>query len=366
MPDPTDQAVEIFNQALEARAQGDLERAESLCAQAIVFFQNVEGENSPDAANLLNVLASIREERSDYEGAIEAAQRAVNILDALGEDFSGDDAAHVRIEAWSRLGNVQRHLAHYAQAEAILKRALALAIEAFGEASDEASNARNNLGILYKYTGNFDAAKVLYETALQNIEQQFGREHISTASLYHNLGGLEHARGDFAAGEEPARKAWEIRVAAFGNNHPDALADAVAYAGVLDGLERYDESEKIYRDVLREYEKMYPAEHYEIAATLHNLGNVRFARGDYAEAETLMRRTLAIKEKLLGVEHPDTALSMNNLGVLLQAQGKNDEARTLFQRALEIFQATLDENHPQIQLARENLQATADDGRQTA
>ncbi len=347
MPDPTDHAVELFNQAMDFRAQGDLERADNLCAQAIEIFQNAEGKNSPDAANLLNVLASIRDERGDYDGAIGAAQRATNILDALGDDFSGDDAAHVRIEAWSRLGNLQRHLARYPEAEIILKRALALAIEAFGEASDEASNARNNLGILYKYTGKFDDAKILYETALKNIEQEYGREHISTASLYHNLGGLEHARGDFVAGEEPARKAWEIRANALGANHPDALADAVAYAGVLDGLERYDESEKIYRDVLAEYEKIYSAEHYEIAAVLHNLGNVRFARGDYAEAEMLMQRTFAIKQKLFGDEHPDTALSMNNLGVLLQAQGKNDAAREMFQRALEIFQTSLGEEHPQ-------------------
>lgn len=359
MPAPTDHAVEVFNQAIESRAQGDLERAENLGAQAVEIFQDTEGVNSPDAANLLNVLASIRDERGDYDSALEAAQRAVNILDALGENFSGDDAAHVRLEAWSRLGNLQRHLARYPEAEIILKRALTFAVETFGEASDEASNARNNLGILYKYTGKFDDAKILYETALANIEREYGHEHISTASLYHNLGGLEHARENFAAGEKPARKAWEIRAKHLGETHPYALADAVAYAGVLDGLERYDDSEKIYRYVLREYEQIYPAGHYEIAALVHNLGNVRFMRGDYAEAETLMRRTLAIKQKLFDAEHPDTALSMNNLGVLLQAQGKHDDARALFERALEIFQAALGAEHPQTQMARENLKEVA-------
>lgn len=356
MDDRTDQAVELFEHALGARAQGDWARAEQLCLAAIGIFQEVEGESSPDAANLLNALTHWREERSDYQGAIDAAERATAILDALGEDFSGEDAAHLRIEALSNLGNLHRQLARYPEAETILKRALALAIETFGEASDEASNARNNLGILYKYTGKFQEAKILYETALKDIEAQAGVEHISTASLYHNLGGLEHARGNFAAGEAPARKAWEIRRKHLGENHPDALADAVAYAGVLDGLERYDESEKIYRDVLVQYERIYGAEHYEIAAVLNNLGNVRYALGDYAEAEALMRRTLALKEKLLGVEHPDTALSMNNLGVLLQAQGKGKEARGLFQRALEIFRSSLGDQHPQTQMARENLQ----------
>lgn len=357
MSDPTDAAVEIFEQALLARREGDLARAQSLCTRAIEIFQTAGGENSPDTANLLNMLAAIRNERGDYAGAIDAAQRAVNILDTLGDAFSGADAAMLRLEALGRLGDVERHLAQYALAETHLKRALDFAVETFGEASDPASRARNDLGILYKHTGNFDEARLLYDTALANLEREFGREHLATASLYHNLGGLEHARGDFAAGEAPARRAWEIRKKALGAQHPDALADAVAYAGVLDGLERYDESEAIYRDVLVQYEKIYRSDHYEIAATLHNLANVCFAREDYEQAEALMRRTLAIKEKLLGDQHPDTALSYNNLGVVLQAQGQTDAARALFERALRIFESSLGKDHPQTVMARENLAA---------
>lgn len=324
MPDPIEHAVELFNQAQEFRAQGDLGRAEKLCARAIRIFQKAEGKNSPDAANLLNVLAAIRDERGSYSRALAASRRALKILDTLGANFEGDDAAQVRLETLARLGNLHRHLAHYVAAEKFLKRALALAIATFGEASDNASNARNNLGILYKYTGNFDAAKILYETALQNIEREHGREHISTASLYHNLGGLEHARGDFVAGEEPARKAWEIRANALGSHHPDALADAVAYAGVLDGLERYDESEKIYREALVEYEKIYPAEHYEIAALLNNLGNVCYAREKFDQAEQCFQRALHIQQKILGAQHPDVALSYNNLGVVAVARAREN------------------------------------------
>ena len=47
MPDPTDHAVELFNQAMESRAQGDLERAESLGAQAIEIFQAALGAEHP-------------------------------------------------------------------------------------------------------------------------------------------------------------------------------------------------------------------------------------------------------------------------------------------------------------------------------
>lgn len=118
---------------------------------------------------------------------------------------------------------------------------------------------------------------------------------------------------------------------------------------------RWDESEKIYRDVPAKYEILYGAVHYDIAAATHNLANVRFARGDYAQAEALMRRTLALKEQLLGAEYPDTALSINNLGVLLHALNRDAKARGLFERAFEIFDAVPGAEHPQTKMARENL-----------
>src|ERR1035438_9712630 len=90
--------------------------------------------------------------------------------------------------------------------------------------------------------------------------------HPAVAVLYHNLGGLDHARGRFREAEEPARRAWEIRRELLGPDHPDALADACAYAGVLDGLERYAESRPIYQHALEVWERMYGPVHFEVAA----------------------------------------------------------------------------------------------------
>lgn len=119
MSDPTNEAVELFNRARYARAQGDLETAETLSAQAIEMFQCAEGENSPDAANLLNALAYIRQKRGDYDGAVQAAEQSVHILGVLGAAFLGNDAALGRLEAWTRLG------AHAQQSRGSIARGLA-------------------------------------------------------------------------------------------------------------------------------------------------------------------------------------------------------------------------------------------------
>jgi tetratricopeptide (TPR) repeat protein len=87
------------------------------------------------------------------------------------------------------------------------------------------------------------------------------------------------------------------------------MLDATAYAGVLDGLGRHEESELIYRRALEMLERTYGPHHYEAAANLHGLGAAMAARGALREAEEHYRRALAIKEELLGVDSPDVALT---------------------------------------------------------
>ena len=158
---------------------------------------------------------------------------------------------------------------------------------------------------------------------------------MASSVIYHNIGGILHSKGDFTSAEPPGRKAWEISRRLLGEDDPRTLFDAVAYAAILDGLQRYDESEAIYRRALAIFEKTFGPEHYEVAANLHNLAAVLGARGDLDQAEQLYRRALAIKEKLLGADSPDAALTRNNLGALLNLAGRPEEAAGLLQRAVD-------------------------------
>jgi len=94
------------------------------------------------------------------------------------------------------------------------------------------------------------------------------------------------------------------------------MADAVAWGGLLDGLERYSESLPIYRRALEFYEARFGPEHFEVAATLNNLGIARAAEGDEVEARELLERCLKIKRKLFGEDHPEIRLTEANLAAL--------------------------------------------------
>ena len=308
-----------------------------------------------ERARVLLVAASLAEQRGNYAGALNAAQQALEMLEARSTDAMTREADDLLLQAWGLAGSLQRQLAQYNEAEALLQRALDFTLEKYGEAADETSLARNQLAVLHKYTGEFEKGESLYRLALKHVLKNHGEMHALAAMLYHNLGGLFHARGDFAGGEPFGLRAWEIDRALLGEDDLVTLADAAAYAGLLDGLKRFDESEPIYERVLSAYEQHAGIDPYEIAVNLNNLANVRFARGDFQGAEQGLRQALAIKEKSLGPDHPDCALTENNLGVVLRSLGRSQEAGKLFARALAIFEARLGPHHPRTVMVRGNL-----------
>jgi tetratricopeptide (TPR) repeat protein len=92
------------------------------------------------------------------------------------------------------------------------------------------------------------------------------------------------------------QKALAIRLAAFGENHPD------------------------------------------VAMSYHNIGVVYNQQGRYTEALQHFQKALAIQLAAFGENHPDVALSYNNMGAVYESQGA--EALQHFQKALEALKGS--------------------------
>jgi tetratricopeptide (TPR) repeat protein len=352
-----DRAVELQEQAWNLQAEGKLEEAARACREALLLLEESGEAGSPDAANLLNDLAEIESERQRFQDALALAERAHSIEDQLSECFAGESAAQIRARTMGLIGEISRIRGDFDRAEVSLKEALRIVAAEFGEASEEVADAQNNLAVLYKACGRFDEGLRLYKQALCTVTAIHGEACLASGVIHHNIGGILHSKGDFTAAEAPGRKAWEISRRLLGEDDPRTLSDAVAYAAILDGLQRYDESETIYRRALTIFEKIFGPQHYEVAANLHNLAAVLGARGGFDQAEQLYLRALAIKEKLLGAESPDAALTLNNLGALLNRAGRSEEAAGLLERAVTLLQGRVAPDHPHLALARANLES---------
>jgi tetratricopeptide (TPR) repeat protein len=353
----TDRAVELQEQAWNLQAEGKLDEAATAVREALLLLEESGEANSPDAANLLNDLAEIESERQNFQDALVMAERAYSIEDQSGDGFAGEGAAQIRARTMGLIGELCRVLGDFVRAEISLKEALRIVATEFGEASEHVADARNNLAVLYKACGRFDEGLRLYQQALDSVVKLHGEKYLASSVMYHNIGGIPHSKGDFTSAEQPGRRAWEISRRLLGEDDPRTLFDAVAYAAILDDLQRYNESEAIHKRALVIFEKTFGPEHYEVASTLHNLAAVLCARADLDQAEQLYLRALAIKEKLLGSDSPDAALTRNNLGALLNLKGRPREAAALLQSAVQTLQSRLAPDHPHLTFARANLES---------
>ena len=61
----------------------------------------------------------------------------------------------------------------------------------------------------------------------------------------------------------------------------------------------------------------------------NNLADSLSRQGKYDEAEKMQREVLAVKQRVLGAEHPDTLTTADNLAQSLSGQRKYDEAETM-------------------------------------
>lgn len=350
-----DRALELQARAWTLQAEGKLEDAFTACVEALQLTEQCEGSDSPDVANLLNDLAEIECDRQNFQPALVYAERALAIEKTQVNRFSGETAARIRLKTLALLGELRRVQGDYLRAESDLQEAVKLSGDEFGESSEESAQALNDLAVLYKYYGRFDEGLQLYKEALRVTMATQGEECLTACTIYHNMGGILFSKGDFAGAKPYAEKAWELSQHLLGESDPRTMADAAAFAAILDGLGRYGESEAIYRRALAVFEESFGPVHYEVASTLHNLAAVLVAKGNYQEAEENYRRALSIKEGLLGADSPDVALTCSNLGSLLTVLGRRSESVPFLKSAIAILETRLTPAHPQLALARESL-----------
>jgi tetratricopeptide (TPR) repeat protein len=337
----------VEERALQADSAWWRTEAEADAWRAPVILLNdfERDSDSLESARLYNQLAEAAEARGDYQLAQRNALRAWEMMTRLGFRCQTIEAESIRTEALGRMGSALRGAGRYQEAKDWLIRAMQRA-EHYGQGL---ASALNRLGILYHCTGDFAKAEGLFRQALGLA----GKDSDEAADAYRNLGCLAHARGCYTEGEADAHRAWQIRLELHGPRHPATLSDACAYATILDGLGRFEESEPMYWSALHFLHRIHGGENPEIAGILHNLANVRRALKDPQGAEALYWLAVSMKEKLIGAGHPDTAWTMHCYASMLTDSGRMEEAWDMEWRAMIVFEMAFAPSHPRRSAAQQ-------------
>ncbi len=255
----------------------------------------------------------------------------------------------------SQLGVLLFARAQHAEAEPLLRRALAIDQAIFGDDHPNVARHLNNLAQLLHDTNRLTEAEPLKRRALAIDQASFGNDHPEVATSLNNLAALLLDTNRSAEAEPLMRRALAIDEASFGDDHPNVVRDINNLAQLLQTTNRLSEAEPLMRRALAIFEGNVGADHPEFATSLNNLAALLHATNRFAEAEPLMRRGLAIDEASFGPNHPKVAMRLNNLAQVLRATNRLAEAEPLMRRALAIDDASFGTDHPAVATSLNNL-----------
>jgi tetratricopeptide (TPR) repeat protein len=225
----------------------------------------------------------------------------------------------------------------YAEAEPLLRRALAIDEKVFGPDHPNVVRELNNFATLLQDTNRLVEAEPLMRRALAINEKSFGPDDPNVALCLNNLATLLQSTDRKDEAEPLIRRALAIDEKNFGSDQPNVAVRLNNLAVSLQGTNRNNEAEPLMRRALAIDEKSLGPDHPNVATRLNNLAQLLQDTNRLIEAEPLMRRALTIDEKSFGPDHPKVAIRLNNLARLLQDTNRLIEAEPLMSRAVEIF-----------------------------
>ncbi|HZO88586.1 MAG TPA: tetratricopeptide repeat protein [Chthonomonadaceae bacterium] len=253
------------------------------------------------------------------------------------------EAAYLLYQA----GRYLRARALYGEAEALMRRALAIAEKVYGAQHRTTADYLDALACLYRELDRCEEAEPLHERALKIVEEVEGPEHSETAGKLHNMALLYMEQKDFAKAE-----AFFLRVLAIREKQQDDENLLAAALTQLAGVYRYqgsfDKAEPYSRRALQIYENALKPNHINIATGCNNLGLLCINLGRYTEAEELFLRALKINEEWRGNEHPETGTVIWGLAIVRWKQDQFKEAGELFRQAIRIYEKNYGQGHSRL------------------
>jgi tetratricopeptide (TPR) repeat protein len=240
----------------------------------------------------------------------------------------------------NQLGLLFNEKALHAEAEPLMRSALAIDEKSFGPDHPKVAIRLNNLSILLQATNRLNEAEPLLRRVVDNsekVERETGEMHPNFASVLNNLAALLQATNRLDEAEPLMRRALAIDEKTFGPDHPKVAIRLNNLATVLAATNRLVEAEPLMRRMVSNFEKSFGPDHPNVATALNNLAQLLKDTDRLNEAEPLMRQALGIDEESFGPNHPNVAIRLNNLALLLQATNRLDDAEPLMRRHVAIF-----------------------------
>lgn len=321
--------VSLFENSGQSRQAAPTLDVETLLQNGVDRAQTEFAGKPLLQANLLSVLGRVHVEMGLTDQAEQLLEQAFELLER-----AGDTRSSLFIDVVFELARVMRDRQHYPQAEALLRRGLALL-----PANDPAQQVPflRLLGIVVALNGDPQQGYTELQRALalqRRFEIPAGHR---VAGLLGDIGYVLDLNGPVEESLPFYLESLEIGRRVYGVEHSDVANTLGNIGHNLHRRGMSAEARPYFVEALRIDEAVFTKPHTALAASLGNLALVEIEVGNFKDAESLLRRAMAIRESLFDPSDPRIAITASNLAVALTRQGKLEDAERLAQRAVDIY-----------------------------
>lgn len=335
-------ALHVF--ATAASDTGMSAEAEWACQMAGDLYVRLEGAKSRSYIVSLSALSAIYTRAGFYDEASTSASLAWQLSQEVGGLDVADEAGLL-----VNLGGARSHRGLFDESADFYERACTL-LAPLDDHAEQYALALNNLGAANVKQGRVAEAQAQLKKALALRQRVLGDTHPGVADTLMNLAHLASDLHRWAAALSLYEEALEIRRATWpALDHPltaqsmSSLANALHWSGEVEvatqlGEEALAMRRRLFSDVA----------HNDLAESLNNVAHMHAVAGRFEQAEQLWMESVAVMQAAVGYDFPELAKSFDNLAQLYSAQGDYEQARPAAQAAVRIASGSLGEGHQEV------------------
>jgi tetratricopeptide (TPR) repeat protein len=192
---------------------------------------------------------------------------------------------------------------------------------------------------------DYAAARSVASAALALGEAKLDANDVALAPIHKVLARIADATRDYAGSLAHAQRGLDI-ARTLGDEHPTVGTAWNLVGNAHRELERYPEAIAAFEQAITIAERVYGADHQELAITLTNLASTLRRAGRAEDALVAANRALAIDRRDFGDQSTQAGYSFNQVARILRDLKRYEEALDYHQQAVAAFTAGAGADHP--------------------
>lgn len=306
--DATDErrGLSAYSLATACQLEGDFSQADILFTEAVAVFESSGPAAHNGLALAVDALGDLRFEQGHFADAERLYTRGL----ALNRETRGE-ADVLTALSYRHLAVIYAVLNKPLESEEAFKTSIRI-FRDNGTSSKGLASALEGLGRLYLSQKRHDEAERLMRESLECTRDLPDGDPVR-ADARLNLGMVYRMKGDLARAEPLLRKALASYERTGDSHKSSALSEL---AGLAVDEKKFKTAERYMAEALQGMLEHYGPDHPAVATAQYWMAGVYASEGKFALAEALVRKSLVIERNTYGENHPEIAKSLTLLAAI--------------------------------------------------